>query len=123
MSKHSSPSQDEFEFGNACPKGGEGLIVQAYAKLAFTARQDDGSRYTTLARFGAYEVRLFEIWPEFSARPEFPYLWLELYSHETKDVIDSSGHSHFLPAGIAAQQLMGEAWQRHKGMAKSFGHL
>ena len=90
-----------------------GLVVQAYARLAFLERRDDGASFATLARFGSYEVRLFEIWPE-QALPDFPFLWIELYSHDARAAVDSSGNADFGAAGAAGEVFIREAWKRHK---------
>jgi hypothetical protein len=54
----------------------ERRIIRAYLALYLVPPGDDGDRTVSLARFGAYEVRLVEVTPDLSA--EIPLLWLEL---------------------------------------------
>jgi hypothetical protein len=54
----------------------ERRIIRAYLALYLVPTGDDGDRTVSLARFGAYEVRLVEVTPDLSA--EIPLLWLEL---------------------------------------------
>lgn len=90
------------------------LLIQAYTKLLFVAELEDVSKFATLARFGGYEVRLFEVFPEEICRC-IPALWVELYSHYTASTIDGCGRCELDEAGTAASELIAEAWERHNG--------
>jgi hypothetical protein len=67
----------------------EQRIIRAYVQLACTP-ETDGSRTVTVVRFGALEARLTEA-PEEQRLPGMPWLWLELYSHARRAVVDSCG--------------------------------
>ena len=74
--------------------------------------RDDGSRVVSLARFGAYEVRLIELAQKGSG--DLPPLWLELYSHHVQWGIDSCSAISFEEAVIAAEALISQARRLNK---------
>jgi hypothetical protein len=90
----------------------QSLLIQAYTKLLFVAELDGGTRFATLAQFGGYEVRLFEVYPDETGL-SVPGLWLELYSHHTASTIDGCGRRELDEAGTAACDLIADAWERH----------
>jgi hypothetical protein len=89
----------------------EELLMQAYISLYLSPRRDDGSKCAQLTRYGAYEVRLLELYRNGNGKP--PSLWLELYSHDTLSVLDSCACSDFDEALAAAETLILQARQAH----------
>ncbi|PVE21178.1 hypothetical protein DC522_28015 [Microvirga sp. KLBC 81] len=76
-------------------------ILQAYVQLATTPEQPNGTRTTTLARFGSVEIRLTEM-PRSEDGPSYiPPFWLEVYSHDIGETIDSCGCFEFSETELA----------------------
>ena len=88
------------------------LVIQAYTKLMFIPEREGGLKFSSLTRFGAYEVRMFELSSDHPS-PDFPIVWVELYSHEAMATLDSFGRSNLDEAGTAAQELIAAAWEYH----------
>ena len=63
----------------------------------------------SLARFGSYEVRVIELSRD-AAAGSFP-VWLELYEHNTRSLLDSCGCSELEEAVAAANELISQARQ------------
>jgi hypothetical protein len=85
----------------------EARLIRAYLNLFLVPREKDGSRTTPLARFGGYEVRLFELAPDFAA--ETSPLWIELYAHHSQSTLDSFGCDDFEAAIQVADEFMTRA--------------
>ncbi|QRM32192.1 hypothetical protein [Microvirga sp. VF16] len=66
-------------------------ILLTYVQLAVMPDEDDRSKTSILARFGALEIRMTEITQLTNRSPGIPPFWLEVYSHTTGRVIDSCG--------------------------------
>jgi hypothetical protein len=90
----------------------ERRIIRAYLALYLVPPGDDGARTVSLARFGAYEVRLVEVTPDLSA--EIPPLWLELYAHGIGSSLDSCGCDEFEDAVLVAAELVAQAKELHQ---------
>jgi hypothetical protein len=71
----------------------------------------------SFARFGAYELRLFE--PAQDIVLDTMPLWMELYDHNRGETVDSFGSDELETAVTAADELMGAARQLSRG----FGQL
>ena len=78
----------------ACRDRIEERIIRAYVGLALTSYQVDDARSVTLARHGAFEVRLTEI-PLLEEVEGVPAYWLEIYSHLSQAPLDSLGCFEF----------------------------
>jgi hypothetical protein len=90
----------------------ERLLIRAYAGLALATEEAGGARTTTLARIGAYEVRLCEIPPE-NALPGVRPLWLDVFCRSSRSTIDSRGCFDLDDAEPAAEELVAEARRRN----------
>jgi hypothetical protein len=91
----------------------EALVLQAYLQLVRVPWNEVGSRCTSLAKYGNYEVLLLE---RMSADADhFPHLWVELYAHDLQASIDGSGCDDIEAAAIAAEQIMSQARQMAEG--------
>jgi hypothetical protein len=66
------------------------LLIQAYTRLFLIPERMDGSKQTTVASFGAYDVRLSELSPAAPSSRTCP-LWLELCERVSGRVMDSRG--------------------------------
>ena len=89
-------------------------VTESYASLFLTPKQDDGSRYSVIARIGAFEVRLLELlsvnFPELT-------LWVELYDRDLRVGVDSYRCSDLDDAIDAAQFLTAQARQQSRGIS------
>ena len=86
-----------------------GRLYKAYVNLALMPERSDGSRVTTLERYGAYEVRLVEF---LQGGPTEDYLfWLELYCHITSSSLDSCRCDNLDDAETVADHLISCAKQ------------
>lgn len=90
----------------------EARLIRAYLNLFLVPREQDGSRTTTLARFGSYAVRLFELAPDFAA--DSSPLWIELYAHDSQSALDSFGCDDFEAAVHVADEFMACAKALHE---------
>ena len=61
-------------------------LYQAYIGLKIALPRADGMRMVRLARFGAFEVRLFELAGDRS--PDADDFWAELYRYDTRSSLD-----------------------------------
>ena len=62
-------------------------LCQAYVGLVLAPTAEDGSRTTSVARFGAFEVRMIERADQ-RVRDAADF-WIELYRHDTRSSLDS----------------------------------
>jgi hypothetical protein len=90
----------------------EARLIRAYLNLFLVPRGGDGLRTTTLARFGRYEVRLFELAHDLVA--ETLPLWMELYAHDSCSTLDSFGCDDFEAAVWVADEFMMRAKALHE---------
>jgi hypothetical protein len=82
-------------------------FVQAYLSLFTLPAGNEEAKIAPLARFGAYEVRLIEFTGEVSG--DAPYLWIELYAHDTCSSLDSAGCDDLDDAIRAAEDFIAKA--------------
>jgi len=90
-------------------------VIETYASLFLTPNQDDGSRYSTIARIGVFEVRLLEL-PSVNFQEELE-LWVELYDRDLRLGLDSCKCSDLDEAIDAAQFLTAQARQQSRGIS------
>jgi len=90
-------------------------VTETYANLFLTPKQDDGSRYSVIARIGTFEVRLLEL-PSVNS-PEELGLWVELYDRDLRVGVDSYKCSDLDEAIDATQFLTAEARKQSRGIA------
>jgi hypothetical protein len=79
---------------------------QAYYSPEFDEERSD-HRTVSLARHGAYEVRLFELSRKMQTGAE--QLWLELFDHYQKHAIDSYSGRTLVDITAAAESLCSNA--------------
>ena len=85
----------------------EALVTQAYFQLIRVTWSEGGSRSTSLAKYGSYEVRLIERKPADGA--DAPHLWLELHAKDAETPIEARGCDDLEAAATAAEQVMAKA--------------
>ena len=90
-------------------------VTETYASLFLTPKQADGSRYSAIARIGAFEIRLLER-PSVNS-PEELELWVELYDRDLRVGVDSYKCSDLDEAIDAAQFLAAQARQQSRGIS------
>ena len=90
-------------------------VTETYASLFLTPKQDNGSRYSAVARIGGFEVRLLELASVNS--PEELELWVELYDRDLRVGIDSYKCSDLDEAIDAVQFLTAQARQQSRGIS------
>ena len=90
-------------------------LNQAYVSLALIPEDTDGSRTVSLARYGAYEVRLVEF-PPSRASDAFPF-WLKLYRRDLRSSLDSRCCLDLDHAEAVAEHLMSRARKLHRAHA------
>jgi hypothetical protein len=84
------------------------LTTVAYARLSTLPSPADGMKYTTIAAFGDYIVRLIAL----TARPageSLPPLWVELYDAAAGHMLDGAGCDDVEAAVVAAAAFLAEA--------------
>jgi len=90
-------------------------VMETYKSLFLTPKQEDGSRYSVIARVGDFEVRLLEL-PSGNSSEEL-ILWVELYDRDLRVGVDSCKCSDLDEAIDAAQFLTAQARQQSRGMS------
>ena len=93
--------------------------MQAYFQLIRIAWSESGSRSTSLAKYGSYEVRLVERKPADGA--DAPHLWVELHAKEVETAIEARGCDDLETAAIAAEQIMSKAERLQNDMLSKRG--
>lgn len=88
-------------------------LNQAYISLALIPEDSDGSKTVSLARYGAYEVRLVEF-PPSPASDAFPF-WLKLYRRDLRTSLDSRCCQDLDHAEAVAELLVARARKLHRG--------
>ena len=89
-------------------------VIETYASLFLTSKQDDGSRHAAIAGIGAFEVRLLEL-PSVNSPDEELELWVELYDRSLQVGVDTCKCSDLDEAIDAAQFLAAHARQQSQG--------
>ena len=94
----------------------ERRIVQSYVWILRAPKDIDGLQSASLARHGAYEVRLIEL----SGMPQSdtPF-WIELFDHRNKFGLDSYGGDDIEEAAVVAQDMISQAELLHRGTIRS----
>jgi hypothetical protein len=82
----------------------EERLIEAQAKLKLTRRDGGTSTVATLARLGAFEVRLIE--PIDAPLADAVRFWMELFDHDRQMSIDSIGNCTLEQAVIAADDFI-----------------
>ena len=90
----------------------ETRLIRAYLALFLAPTRDDVTKTVTLARFGAYEVRLIELARTLCGR--IPPVWIELYAHDLHCSLDSCGCEEFDEASTSADELISQAKELHR---------
>jgi hypothetical protein len=85
----------------------EAKLIEAHAELKLTQQSADISAVATLARLGAFEVRLVAL--SHVAPPGEGRFWMELYDHDRQLSIDSVGDRVLKDAVVAAENLIERA--------------
>jgi hypothetical protein len=83
------------------------MLILAYTRLFFLPERPDGSKLTTIASFGWYDVRLIKM--DTADNKAVPPLWVELYDGFSARVADSAGCRDLLDAGAATDAFVAEA--------------
>src|SRR5262245_6047027 len=84
----------------------EALVTQAYFQLIRVAWSERGSRSTTLAKYGSYEVLLVE---KKSAEGADTQLWVELHGKDAQAPIEARSCDDLETAASTAEQVMAKA--------------
>jgi hypothetical protein len=87
-------------------------ITQMYIWLLVGPEHIDGQRTASLARHGAFEVRLIEL-------PQNPHsdiipLWIELFDHRNNTTLDSWAGCDLADTAVAADALISQARDLHR---------
>ena len=93
------------------PDDPQRMLIVAYTRLFLLPERPDGSKLTTIASYGAYDVRLVELRIGKPATPD-QSLWVELYDRLAGRVTDSAGCRDLDEAGTAVEELIAEALWR-----------
>lgn len=88
-------------------------ILQLYIWALSRNRCVDGYRTATVARYGAYEVRLVEslLDPQVDTIP----FWVELFDHRNAATIDSCGGHDFEETAAGTAALISQASRLYHG--------
>ena len=87
-------------------------ILQLYIWTLNAKRFIDGCRTATVARYGAYEVRLVE--PLLDPRGDTIPFWIELFDHKSANTIDSCGGHDFEETAAGAATMISQAGLLHR---------
>jgi hypothetical protein len=87
-------------------------IMQMYICPRVAPEHIDGQRTLSLARHGAFEVRLIEL-------PQNPHsdsirLWIELFDHRSNTTLDSRDGCDLQDTAVAAEALISQARDLHR---------
>jgi hypothetical protein len=85
----------------------EAQLTEAHAELQLIHQDGDVSRWETLVRFGAFEVRLIK--PPDTPPTTAVRFWMELFDHDRQLSIDSAGNCVLEEAVIAAEDFIARA--------------
>jgi hypothetical protein len=87
-------------------------IMQMRIWALVAAERIDGQRTVSLARHGAFEVRLIELPPD-SDSDNIP-LWIELFEHGGSTTLDSCGGYDLEHIAVAAEAFISQARDLHR---------
>ena len=87
-------------------------ILQLYIWALHAKRFIDGCRTATVARYGAYEVRVVE--PLLDPQHDTIPFWVELFDHQSAVMIDSCGGYDFEETAAGAAALISQASLLHR---------
>jgi hypothetical protein len=87
-------------------------ILQLYIWSINAKKLADSCRTATVARYGAFEVRLVE--PLFDAQGDTIPFWIELFDHKNAVTIDSCGGHDFEETAAGAAALISQASLLHR---------
>jgi hypothetical protein len=90
----------------------EWRIIQSYVWVLRAPQSRQGNRTSTLARHGAYEVRLID--PSQMPQGDTIPFWIELFDHEQQATLDSFGTDDVEDAAVTATALIAEAEMLHQ---------
>jgi hypothetical protein len=93
----------------------ERRIVQSYIWVLRAPKDSDGLQAASLARHGAYEVRLFD--PSVIVKGDSLPFWIELFDHKDKTSLDSYGSDDIEDATVAAEAMISQAELLHQSVA------
>lgn len=86
-------------------------LSQAYVRLLLIPESTDGSRTVSLARYGAYEVRLVEFFH--SPACDDSSFWIRLHRRGLQSSLDSCWCDDLDDAEVAAEHFASRAKQLH----------
>ena len=86
-------------------------LVDAHARLMQSRPLRGGARYVSLARFGFYDVRLFET--PGKASEDVAQVWIELYAHDRRYSLGGCGCRDAEHAAVKANELIRHATHFH----------
>jgi hypothetical protein len=86
----------------------ERRLARAYVLLLLVPPAADGCRRVSLGRHGDYEVRLVEFTRD-NPIGVADSLWMELYAHQRRVVLDSCRCDEIKDAAIAAEELIAQS--------------
>ena len=89
----------------------EARLVQAHVMLQVVQKNEHGSKFVPLARYGAYELRLVE--PAVS--PVNFLFWIELFDCSDQVSVDSGGANDLEEAATIANEFAVRATELNKG--------
>ena len=87
------------------PDPPQSLLIVTYARLFLLPERTDGSKLTTIASVGTYDIRLTEL-PIRQNSSEIHPLWVELYDARNGRVLDSAGCHDLQDAGAATEAFI-----------------
>jgi hypothetical protein len=93
-------------------------LYSAYVSLTFAPKNESNSRMVSVARFGAFEVRLVELADH--PNTEGPDFWIELYRHDAKSSLDSYRCQDLEEGEPIANRLISDAKELHESSDESF---
>jgi hypothetical protein len=88
-----------------------GRLNQGYISLLLTPKNTDGSCTVSLARYGAYEVRLVEL--AHGHDEDDSSLWLRLYDRDSRASLDNRRCDDLEHAELLMEHLLSRAMQLH----------
>jgi hypothetical protein len=87
-------------------------LYQAYVALMLAPANPDGRRTVSLARYGAFEVRLSEF--SNGRGLDAPGFWIDLYRHDIRSSLDGCYFGDLLDAETLVEHFMSRARELHE---------
>jgi hypothetical protein len=106
---------EEARIGAPRAKSLERQIIQSYIWVLRAPPDEAGCKTRTLARHGAYEVRLVE--PSQMPEGDIISFWIELFDHKRRVTLNSYGSDDLEQAAVTAAQLIAEAEKLHRRLS------